>query len=798
MSSENLDYLRSDTENVNLRKVLTKYLRHWPWFLLGVILFCGLAYLYVQRSTPVYRTISTIVIKDNDKNRPSPEATAFAELGLLSSLGVSSIENELGLLRSRRLMSSAANKLNLQVQYFVEGEWRPNELYNLTPIRLQVTGLDEEKLNDFIGNDDFQNTLLIQNWKTDSTLAIGFPESSRTFTATYDKPLKLDFGTITARKNPNFNETHDYSELIVKIYPLEEVTSTLNSRLNVTLLEENSSLIELSIEDAVQERGQDVLNQLVFEYNSEAIRDNEQIAKKSKNFIDDRIKVIDGVLDTVETGKENFKENYGLTDINAESQTYIRDVSDLARREADVNTQLSISNMLLQEARSNRNRSLLPTNLGLNDNNVSSQIDTYNELVQRRDRLLVGGTERNPAVINLNSQLDQLINNILRSLRQNSENLQISLADIQRQKGRVRYQIAAVPAQERELREITREQGIKEDLFLFLMKKREENSIAMEVQADKAKTVDPAYSLGSPVFPQRKIIFLGAGLFGLAIPFLVIYFNGLLDDKVKTRKDIEKFGLNIPIVGEILKGDSKKILQADKNDRSVLSESFRILVTNLHYQLAQLPPAPGGRCIFVTSSVQGEGKTFSALNLGRTFTHGNKRVVVIGGDMRSPKLQPFAKKGKNDSNNGLSEFLANPEVSSSEIISDSFVSDDLKIIASGGIPANPTELLSTDRIQELFTVLKTQFDYIIVDTTPCLLVADTFLISRHADLTLYVIRSGYTKKSFIESGFVPEVKGKLKNMCILLNGTSVSQQPYGSAKYVYGDEKPNLWKRMFS
>ncbi|MDT0642294.1 polysaccharide biosynthesis tyrosine autokinase [Zunongwangia sp. F363] len=781
---------RPQEEEINLREELEKYLKYWPWFVLGVIICVAAAFAYLKFSIPTYSTTASIIIKDEDSKSPSSEMAAFADLGLLNGMGTNSIENEIGILKSRRMMANVTRALDLNIRYFEDVGIKTIELYSKSPFIVQVLKIDEELLSEI--DPEVGTTFRIEKAGKDFQL-------KNINTAKVDKTdagraINLGFAEVLVQKN-ELSDYEDYEEILVNFSTIDATASNYREKLQINLTDKNSTLIELGLEDQVREKARDVLDQLVMEYNREAIEDKNLVARNTAKFIDERLSIINEELDSVETGKEEFKESNSLTDIEAESSIIIENASEYNKRQAEVGTQLELANAMISYINNDEENGLLPSNLGIQEEGVNQSIIKFNELVLERNRILSGSTAKNPLVIRLNSQIEQIKANVLQSLERMRSNLRIAQKDLDRQSAVIGSKIAAVPSKEREYRGIERQQNIKEALYLFLLQKREENSLSLAVTAPKAKIVDRAYSSKAPVSPKPKIILLAALILGIMIPFLIIYIRNLLNNKIRNRADIERAAKEIPIVGEVPKVAKNQKDIIEKSDRSILAEAFRILHTNLQYLLVNSSDKKTGIKIFITSTVKGEGKTFTAFNLAMTLANSGKKVVVVGGDLRNPQLQRYETQTKNML--GVSDFLVNGQNSLESLIKPSKLHSNLFLLASGSIPPNPAELWRQDKTATLFIELESKFDYVIVDTAPSMLVADTFLINKYADLTLYMIRAGYTEKKLQEFALDAKRDGKLHDVGFVLNDVELSNFGYGNKYgYSYGAEEEGFWSKL--
>ena len=778
-------------EEINLREELEKYLRYWPWFLISIFISLSVAFLKLRYTTPIYKTTATIIIKDEENGGGMSELTAFADMGLFSGMGASSIENELGILRSKRLMTDVVKKLQLNIGYIKEGNIRASEVYAESPIEVQFLQLEERQM-------EKSRSFMIYGSKDGGFKLVNIANEEEV-SAAFGEPVNLDFATIVINKISrdiigNEEELPDFP-LLISFTAVDNVATSYRQKVQLKLVDEYSSLIELTLNDPVKEKARDILDQLIYEYNRQAIEDKNLVARNTASFIEDRLAIITGELDSVETGKENFKEENQLTDIQAESEMFIENVSDFNKERQEVATQLELSNAMLDYLKTDKSSDLLPANLGITEEGVNSIISQYNKLVLERNRILSGSTEKNPVVKTLNSQLEQIRGNVLRSLQQMRSNLLIAQEELDQQAALMGSKIASVPGKEKQFRGIERQQNIKESLYLFLLQKREETNLSLAVTAPKAKVVDNAYSLAAPVSPKSKIILLAALILGVLIPFIIIYLKNLFNNKVRSQKDIERLARQIPIVGEIPRIKRKEKDLIAENDRSILAESFRILHTNLQYLLVNAGDKASGNTLFVASTVKGEGKTFVAFNLAITLANAGKKVIIVGADLRNPQLQRYEADAKNLI--GVSDYLVNNSLILKEIIKKSSLNENLYLLASGTIPPNPSELWRRERAARLFEGLEEEYDYVIVDTAPAMLVTDTFLINKYADLTLYVVRSGYTEQKLLQFAVDARNEGKLHDVSFVLNDVELVNFGYGNKYgYAYGEETPNFWKKL--
>lgn len=771
---------KSPAGKIVLRKEIVKYLKFWPWFLIGIGLFLSLGFIYLRYTTPVYSAKATIILNSGEKGSGP---AIYSEMGALTGAG-GDLVNEIGIMQSRNLMKDVVKSLNLYIQYSKEGKFRTVEIYEDLPFSMQVLSLNELKLEE-IGKRSFEvveegNIFKIINLK-----------SGKIHQTEPGNPVDLDFAKVVFSINDNPNHEGLSETTKITFHAIEKVASKYREKITLTQLKKTSGFIELELNDPVREKARDILDQLILEFNRNFIEDKNLIARNTANFINERLAIINGELDSVETGKEAFKEQHLLTDISAQSNMFLQNANEYNKRWQEVGTQLELANAMLEYIANNTRLDLLPSNLGISEGGVNQRINEYNNLILERNRILGGSSEKNPVVIRLNNQIEQIKGNVVQSLQRLRSNLQISQDELNRQASNVGSQIYAVPAKERAFRGIERQQNIKETLYLFLLQKREENSLSLAVTEPKAKIVDRAFFSSGPVSPNSRNIYLGTFVLGMFIPFSVIYLKDMMDNKIRKRDDIENFTRDVALVGLIPKVTAKNALIM-KNDRSVLAESFRILITNLQYLLVSSKNKSRGIVLLITSTIKGEGKTFTAVNLAVTLANTCKKVLIVGADLRNPKLQQLKKNA--NSSLGVSDFLISDNLCLKSLISESEMHPDVDILTSGAVPPNPYELLKLEKMGLMIKELESLYDYIIIDSAPSMLVADTFLITKYADLVIYLIRAGYTEKDLLEFPLDSKREGKLPNLSFVLNDVKVNDIGYGNKYgYGYGEEKKKAW-----
>src|SRR5690554_5734661 len=780
--------IHKESNETNLREELERYIGYWPWFLVALFISLSISFLYLRYATPVYETIATILIKD-EKNSALSELAAFQDLGLTGSLNQSGFENEMQILKSKSLTERVVKELNLNVKYISEGNVRDSEMLDEVPFKVTViTSSDslEFPLEPFYIEPISE--LKFQAWEADG-------EKQEYF---FGDNISLSFGEFSVTLNmDHVLDTQKLSPVKVVVKSVPATIAGYRQKIKVEQLTDFSSVLLLSIEASNINKSEAILNALIKQYNQDAIDDRNIVSRNTANFINRRLEIISEELDSVETGKVEFKESNKLTDIVAEGQLFLQNESEYNKRLLSVETQLELVKTMMGYVRDAKESDLLPTNLGIEKEGTASAISTYNQTVLERDRLLGSSTEKNPAVVNLNDQIRRLKLTVLESLNNAKVSLEIQRNDLNAQEAIIGSKISSIPSKEKLFRGINRQQEIKESLYLYLLQKREENAISMAVTTPKAKVVDYAYSSMNPVSPKKIIILLAAIILGVLIPFSFIYIRILLDNKVHDKAYVEQRTKNTSVIGEIPKLDKKEAELVQKNDRSIFAESFRILRTNLQYLFTNISlPEGNGRTIFITSTIKGEGKTLVSFNLALTLANTGAKVILVGADIRNPQLHRYSPNAPYKK--GVVEYLVHKDSTVNDYISKFELNDNLDLLFSGTIPPNPAELWMQNRTGEMFAELREIYDYVIVDTAPSMLVTDTFLINKYADATLYVMRAGYTEKRLLQFPIDNIDNKKLKNAAFVLNNVRVANLGYGNKYGYYYEKELTLWEKLKS
>ncbi|GMN08296.1 tyrosine-protein kinase [Croceitalea sp. MTPC5] len=771
---------------VDFNLLLKPYLKNKVWFFVSVFLCVCLGLIYIRYTVPKYATKAKIRILDEESSGPS--LNPFKDLGILSGSGEAKVMDEMEVFLSRSNMISVVEKLDLNIKIRALGNIRDSELYDKPPFNINFLAPDT-----LINSLDDVSFYLKPINKT--SFLYGTESGDYGNSHSFGEKISSVVGEIIITPTQdNFPKNYEKEYKVTVISPSVMAEFYQNA---ITLVNSGdiSNIITISLEDAIKSRGKDIINSLIERYNQNAVNDKKAIADRTANFINDRIADIYGNLSEVDQNAEDFKSGRGIADITAQTNVNLNIGATNQQELQNATVQLEIASSMKDIVQNEEGYELLPANVGLSDATISSTTAQYNNLALERKRLLESSNEKNPIIVNLDQQLDGLKKSMLSSLNGMENNLSLRVNSLSGQLSRINSKIYSAPKNERALRDISRQQQTTESLYLYLLQKREESQITFASASPKSKIIDDAYLVSKiPVSPKKKIVLLASIVFGLLLPFSIIYVNEVFDNKIHNKTNLEKLTGDVPVLAELPKISRKEETLIKMDERTVLAESLRILRTNLDYILKS-NGREFGNSIFVTSSVPGEGKTLVSFNLAMIYANAKKKVLLVGADIRNPKVYEFyngknvdklAKSQMNAKNKGLTEFLSTSDLTPKEIITSILANDQIIDIAfAGRIPPNPTELLMNERVDEFFEYVKRKYDYIIVDTAPLMLVSDTLLISKNADQTLYVTRAGITEENVVQFPIQLQKEGKLKGLSFIVNGVKYSNLGYGG-KYGYG------------
>ena len=778
MIDERKDKLGEQSEEqVNIQELLFRYLIHWPWFVVSIIICIACAWGYLRLTTPIYNISATVLIKDEKKGGGASMSSDLEKMGLEGFVSSSSnVDNEIEVLRSKSLAREVVNNLGLFVTYMDEDEFPSKELYHTSPVLVSLTHQEADKLP---GRMEI-NMILQPTGALGVQITVGEKEYRKQF----DKlpaVFPTDEGTVaffanndtlSAVRPENITKERHITAFINR--PFSVSKEYVNS-LSIAPTSKTTSVVVISLENTNTRRGRDYINKLLEMYNINANNDKNEVAQKTAEFIDERIGIISKELGSTEQDLENFKRSAGITDLSSEAQIALTGNAEYEKKRVENQTQINLV-MDLQRYMKGNEYEVLPSNIGLQDAASAGAIDRYNQMLVERKRLLRTSTENNPTIINLDTSIRAMRTNVQATLDATLKGLQITKEDLAREASRYSRRINDAPTQERQFVSIARQQEIKSGLYLMLLQKREENAITLAATANNAKIIDEALADDNPISPKKTIVYLAALVLGVGLPVGVIYLIGLTKFKIEGRADVEKL-TSLPVVGDIPLADEKTgSIAVFENQNNLMSETFRNVRTNLQFMLEN-----GKNVILVTSTISGEGKSFISANLAISLSLLGKKVVIVGLDIRKPGLNKVFNIPKKE--HGITQYLTNTTANLMDFVQPSDINKNLFILPGGTVPPNPTELLARGGLEKAIETLKANFDYVILDTAPVGMVTDTLLIGRVADLSVYVCRADYTHKA--EFTLINELaeNNKLPNLCIAVNGLDLNSRKYG---YYYG------------
>ena len=773
---------QEETSSINFQTIYTAVILHWKWFVLSLIICMGSAMIYLRYKTPVYQAYAKLLIKDDDSRGRGGKSGVLttSNLGIMSNS--TGIDNEMEILSSLSIAQQAVRDLKLYVNYSLEGKVKDHLIYNSEPISVDLDPSHLEKLNYPISleinrkGSSYTVTGEYLNPKT------GVKNSIEKTITSFPTRIDTKTGIITLQSNGDRGLLPEGRALKVTILSPKSVAAKYAGSLSVSQTSKTTTIAELVLKDESPQRAVDYLRQLAICYNRQANEDKNEIAVRTEEFINGRLEKINAELGSTEGSLEEYKKRNNMVELKMNAAQAVQNQDVYSQKLAEANTQMALLNSISEYMNDPSNKyQTLPSNVGLSDASATSLIDKYNDIVITRNRLLRSASESSPTVTPLTAQLDDLTSSIQRAMIQARKSMEIERNNIANMYGRYASQTNATPEQERILTQIGRQQDVKSGLYLMLLQKREENSISLAATADKGKLIDDPQYMGK-VSPKNSMIMLIALIMGLAIPAGIIFVINFMRYKIEGHDDVAKL-TSLPIIADVAIASETAKTKADivvhENQNNQMEEVFRSLRTNLQFVMAE-----NEKVILFTSSTSGEGKTFTTANLAVSFALLDKKVVLVGLDIRKPRLAELFE--INDHQHGITNLLTQPDPTAADVkkqILKSGISNNLDILMAGPIPPNPTELVARKSLDQVIDILKETYDYVLIDSAPVGLVTDTLQIGRVANATVFLCRADYTPKEAF--GYINDLakEKKLPNMCVVINGIDMSKKKYG---YYYG------------
>lgn len=749
-------------KKLNIKKEVFKYLRYWYWILLSMLLCFVGAKIYLRYTTPQYLSKTTLQFTRSNSNG-NAALTDLETLG--NGLSESSeLQGETTAILAKPILSKVVNALNLNVSFYGIGAIKESELYSSSPINGKIVTVFDPNFSSVsyivtnTGNGSFELTEgpLLKNKKNFK----------------FGEVVNLPFGKVIL--NIKNSSSKNFEAVKVVFRSTDRLVSSLENSLSVVLPENKGLLMEVSLKGAIPSKSRDILNELNAQYNFESVKDRNLEAQNTQDFINGRLEIISQDLSGIEGEKEAFKRKNEITDLDVQTNIAVNNSNDNTKQLVAYTTQLELVNSIYNLLGSG---GLLPSNMGLSSTS-ETYIGKYNDLLLTRNKTLKQATNQNPSVIQLNREIAEIKDLVRNNLLESKETLRLQIAQLKGQLNADQTRIYNYPTQERIFRGIERQRNLKEQLYLYLLQKREENAIRLAVTAPKAKVINPAYTVGM-VEPDAQKILLSGLLGGLLLPLVILFAKYSADTKIYTKDQIQTSVTDALVIAEIPESPKESDL-VSANDFSVFAESFRILTSNLKFILKSKESKGQSDVILVTSSVKAEGKTTVAFNTAVTLA-GNSKVLLIGADIRNPQLQRFVA----GSDKGLTDYLISDDTSVQPYIVPSGLNENLDVLFSGAMAPNPNDLLEMKKFDEMIESVKNTYRYIVIDSAPVMLVSDTMHLIEIADAILYIVKSNFTDQEMLD--FADEFKQthNLKNIAFVLNNVKPENSRYGN-KYGYG------------
>jgi tyrosine-protein kinase Etk/Wzc len=762
-------------ENQSTPKIFKKnilvFLSYWKLMLILVLFFVSIAFFYIRYSTRIYSASVTILVNDPTSGGSNTELSAFSDKFSIYNQNKINLSNELNILSSSEIVYNTIKDLKLNITYFSDGNIKSEELYHVSPITLQPikpTVFENEYYGFIIkqiGNNFFEL------YDADDEL-IGKYQFNRIITH-----KTISFKII--KKNSNYN----FDRIYINIVPINSLVSSYKFRTLNQKIEE-TTIVNITFSDSKTDRAKEYLDCLVKNYELVSIKDKKKQLSKTHDFVLSRIDEIESKLGGVELKQTRFRENTNTASLSVETNLELSKSEELITKITENLIQLDhikgLNQILI-----NSELDYIPSNIINISPILQSQIFKYNDQLTERNNLIKGSKETLPTIVRMDSKLKSLKGNIIQGIDGSIKLLESQNSSLKSRLNNIQNQLGDVPSKDDQIGKSERSKNILSDMYRYLLNKKEETSILLYSISSNIKVLEPASSNYNPIYPSKKIIYFGAILLALFVSILYILIKEVFDTRLKNKNGLVNKNNNFLFIGEIVRNIDGNIIR-NINDRSVLSESLRIVRSNIDFILKSNKKLKDNvaKKIFVSSTVPKEGKTFISVNLALSYSQLNKKVLLLGFDIRNPKLSSLIQ--NINANTGITNYLVSDDDSIKKYIQKSELGID--IISSGVVPPNPTELLTSSKINSIFEQLEKEYDYIIVDTAPIAIVSDTLLLAEYSDLFVYIFRHNYSDVRLITDLNENIEMGKLKNVATILNDVAFKSGYgyYGDGSYGYG------------
>lgn len=766
---------------IRIQDLWSMFVPKWYWFAISLFITLTIAVLYLLSTPPIYTRTAAILVKDNSKSSSSTSAmNDFSDLGIFKSN--TNINNELLTLKSPTLMTEVVNRLGLNETFTIRKGLKNVDLYKVSPVTITFCDKIEVPLS-FTIKFSSKEAFAI------SELEISGEDIGETLSAQMGDSIQTSAGIMIVSPTQEFTDAFIGTSIRYVRGSVRAAVDTYSNALVAELGNEDATIINLSINDTSIRKAEDILNTLIEVYNENWIRDKNQIAVSTSQFISDRLGVIESELGHVDENISSYKSEHLLPDVQAASSLYMAQSAENNKELSTLNNQLSTAQYIRRELNTKQLDQTLPANSGIVSANIETQISEYNNLVLDRNRLIANSSEKNPLVKNMASSLQSMQRTIIQSVDNLIVSLNTQIRSLRRQEEATTNRLASNPNQAKYLLSVERQQKVKEELYLYLLQKREENELSQAFTAYNTRLITAPRGSMFPTAPRKMNILLVAFAVGLLVPAVGIFMKENMNTKVRGRKDLEN--LSIPFIGEIpqysgtkkkwwefkhRKRQDMKIIVVNEGNRNIINEAFRVLRSNMDFMASK----DNNQHVFVLTSFNpGSGKSFLAINIAISFAIKKKKILVIDGDLRHRTVSSYV----DSPNKGLSDYLNNQIEDWKEIIVSYKGYTNLHILPIGTIPPNPTELLEDSKLSMLIEALRPEYDYIFIDCPPVDIVADAQIIEKWVDRTIFVVRSGLLDRSMLSELENMYTGKRFKNLSMILNGTESTGGRYG---YRYG------------
>ena len=790
------DKLAKSTQ-ITLYDILRLIFSNWYWFFLSIFVCGSLAMLYLHYTPSIYYRTATVLVKDSRKGGAA-EITAFSDL--MGSMGRSSVDNEVYIFESRHIMEKVVEKYDLATNYTIKEDIRTIDIYGREPILVKFLTAGDRDRGSFNYSMTSDGKVRLYNFITKMTFEDAITEhESLSITAMPGDTITTPLGDITLIATPYIERLGSREVTVVRM-PHNEITEYYRRVMNSSIANKMSSIIILGMNDQVPKRAEDVINGVIHAYNSAAIDDKRTISDLTGDFIRERLKTLSEELNIADEQIANFKQENKIYSPDEEATMSASEIMRLNNEELSLEANLEMARYILDYVRNdNSGEGLIPAStisMSGVSTGLASQIEKYNDAILDYRRLKSEESGSNPVVLNLATMISSLRSSVITSLESHIDGLKLQISHLNRELNIASSRMESSPSKEKQLLSLARQQKVKEELYLYLLTKLEENALTSATAESTARVIDEAYGRDKPVSPNRKLILLIALVLGAAIPFAILYLNEFLNTKVRSRRDIEEM-LSIPFLGDIPRfdGETDNGVVVKDDGRDPVSEAFRILRTNRSFMSVDKPL----KVIMLTSSIPHSGKTFVSTNLSVSLANTGKKVLLMDLDLRRRTLSKQL--GHRNDRRGFTSYMSDKITSIDGLISRSSLHDNLDIIYAGPQAPNPAEMLMSHRVDELFEELRSRYDYIIMDSTPALAVADAVITDRLVDLTVYVVRQGNLDRRQLPDIEQLYTNKKFHNMSVILNGVTHRKSTYGYGYgygYGYSDsDEQTKWQRRW-